>query len=116
MIEGKKATSPSKLFAQLMENVEVSIEDADKKLIDEYGIPVIWDCAKSTMQTQLRMIGLSGKEQMRWYSLEKELMHWLRLVYTDLTEEEIIEKWGPPDDADGRTAEELDAKTEPLHK
>ena len=64
----------------------------------------------------MRLSRLSGTAQMGRYELEIELLHMVRPLFTDLTEEEIIERWGPPDDADSRSKIELERKTRDLHK
>lgn len=129
MIQGKKAPSATvEVIHQLDVSKMVANEKAgafstaidpallkmDSELIESYGIPLIWDICKNEMQTQLRLMGISGESQMRWYRIESQLIQWLRLIYTDMTEEQIVEKWGKPEDADGRSELELDAKTKPF--
>lgn len=111
MIEGKKFTSPTLNVVKDVTKKTAEKPDEDSRMIESFGIPLIWDVLKSDMQVQLRLAGISGETQMKWYKVEKELLNWLRLCYTDKTEEQISAEYGPSDDYDGRTAAELDAKS-----
>ena len=115
MIEGKKLPSPTKQAMVLLKTTMENI-DPDEKLVEAWGIPQLFAVIQSTVQGQMRQAGLSGVAQMRWYQVEKELLHVVRLLYSDLTEEQIIETYGPPDNADERCELELEKKTRELRK
>ena len=115
MIEGKKLDSPTRQAMEML-NVVMEQVDQDEKLIEAWGTPQLFGVLTSVVQSQMRVARLSGEAQMRWHQVEKELLHIVRLLYSDLTEEQIIERWGQPDDADQRSEFELEKKTRDLYK
>lgn len=110
MIEGKKLPSPTAMALQMLKSDIEQSASTDEQLIKSWGIPQLFATVQSIVQIQMRQARLSGVSQMKWFVVEKYLLHVARLLYSDFTEEEIIAKWGPPDDADGRTEEECEAK------
>lgn len=110
MIEGKVAQPPTDEVLATIARIRMEHPDLQEIM----GLPLIVDALKNQIQLDMRLMGLSGEVQMRWYKLEAQLKHWVRLLYTDMTEEGLIKSFGLPDS--GRTAEELDANTRLIHE
>lgn len=95
MIIGKKANSPTGFVMDYISEMRKKKGDQEIQRIENAGIPLIFSQTIETVKITMQSLGIPPEKQQEWEKVENQFLHWIRLLYTDMTEEEIIKRFGP---------------------